>query len=283
MTKPISFVDDLFIVIVLFQQSLAECASYKSLIKARGHVGEFPALMIYDNSPEALNWKSRPSEVIYVHNLSNPGVSKAYNEAHKVASQLNKKWLLLVDQDTEFPKTIFSDYSNAIQKYPQINVFTPSLFDSRGLISPFQLQWGKGSRITSLNSTIYSFTHFKIINSGMLISTDAFKKAGGYNERFPLDYSDMAFLDRVSNHEPDFVLIASRCPHHFSATKKISDLLADLDRFKSFCEATRLYKKTSIQTVILTWIILPRALKLSFQMKDIRFLRIGIDHIIQTE
>lgn len=188
-----------------------------------------------------------------------------------------------MDQDTEFPVTIFSGYFNAVQKYPHVNVFAPSLFDAIGLVSPFQLQWGKGRRIKALTMAIYSLEKFKIINSGMLVSLDAFEKAGGYDERFPLDYSDISFCDRVAKNDPAFVLMQSLCYHHFSATKKISNLLADLDRFKSFCEATRLYKKTSIQTVILTWVILPRALKLSFQMKDIRFLRIGIDHIIQTE
>ena len=39
----------------------------------------------------------------YISDPTNPGVSKAYNVGFELARQLNKKWLLLLDQDTVFP------------------------------------------------------------------------------------------------------------------------------------------------------------------------------------
>ncbi len=268
--------DDLVIVIVLFRQSLLECLAYQSLNKALGHAGQFPVILVYDNSPESLSLKPKDQKLIYLHDSSNPGVSKAYNEGYKLARQLTKKWLLLVDQDTEFPSTIFSDYSNAIQSFPHIRVFSPSLFDSKGLVSPFRLTWGKGRRIRSLNSGIYSLKKFNITNSGLMISADAFEKAGGYDERFLLDYSDISFCERVSKDYPNFGLIQSHCRHHFSATSGSKDLVTAIARFTSFCKAAILYKKISIRPVILIWIIIPRALKLSLQMKDLGFLKVGI-------
>ena len=113
----------------------------------------------------------------------------------------------------------------------------------------------------------------------MLISAEAFEKAGGYDERFPLDYSDISFCERVSRHDPNFGLTSTQCRHHFSATNGSKDLATAMARFTSFCKAARLYKKISIRPVILTWIIIPRALKLSIQMKNVGFLKVGLKYI----
>ena len=113
----------------------------------------------------------------------------------------------------------------------------------------------------------------------MLISLDLFEKAGGYDERFALDYSDLSFLDRVFKNESYFALIPTQCSHDFSDTKDKPDLLTTLDRFKLFCKATCLYKEISIHSVILVWIIIPRAFKLAFKMKNLRFISIGIKYI----
>jgi rhamnosyltransferase len=272
----IPLLDDLLVIIVLFRQSLLECASYQSLCKAVEQSEKFPALLVYDNSPEASSASSSSSSAtIYIHNPHNAGVSKAYNEGSKVARQLNKKWILLADQDTQFPSTIFSDYSNASKNYPHVSIFSPSLFDSCGLVSPFRLLWGKGRRIRSLPSGIYSLEKYKIINSGMLISLSAFEKAGGFDERLPLDYSDICFAERISKVDPNFVLISSKCNHHFSAST-LQDLTSEFERFNSFCKAARAYKNLSHHTVILMWIIIPRAIKLCFARKDLKFLRIGL-------
>ena len=279
LNKPIPLLDDLLIVIVLFRQSLVECASYQSLVNAKGYAKNSPALLIYDNSPEPIDTTSLSSGLIYVHNPTNPGVSKAYNEAYKIARQLNKNWLLLVDQDTEFPSSILLDYSNAILANPQINIFAPLLLDAKNLVSPFQMRLGRGNRIKALKAGLYSIKQFKMVNSGMLISLDSFEKAGGYDERFALDYSDLSFLDRVFKNESYFALIPTQCSHDFSDTKDKPDLLTTLDRFKLFCKATCLYKEISIHSVILVWIIIPRAFKLAFKMKNLRFISIGIKYI----
>jgi GT2 family glycosyltransferase len=278
LTKPISLLDEILIIIVLYKQSLIECESFKSIQLAVGQ--SFGAtLFIYDNSPTAdvipyLN----SIKIKYHHDPSNPGVSKAYNEGLKVAIELNKKWLLLADQDTEFPSSIFSDYSRAIQHHPQATIFVPSMNDSIGLLSPFRLIWGKGSRLKALDTPFQSFRNYKTINSGMLISVATFERAGGYDERFPLDYSDISFSERLSLNDPDFVLIPTKCNHHFSATSDTPDISSEIERFKSFCKAVKLFKKISNQFVSLCWIILPRALKLSFRLKTFSFIKIGLNH-----
>ncbi len=263
----------LLIVLVIYQMKIDDSPAFNSLIKSSSQ--KTITLFIYDNSKFPQSIPTTSWAIIYHHDPTNPGVSKAYNEGFKMAKQLNKKWLLLVDQDTEFPTTIFSDYSNALRAYPQIPIFSPCLSDSKGLVSPFKLCWGKGIRMRAANKTINSLEEFKIINSGMLISLDTFEKAGGYDEQFSLDYSDISFLDRVCKNDTNFVLIPSHCYHYLSATKKNLDLPTELDRFKLFCESARLYKQISKGFVSYIVIIFPRALKLSFRMKNFDFLKIG--------
>ncbi len=264
----------LLVVLVVYEMKINESPAFNSLCKASP---QRPiTFFIYDNSqyPQSIpitNWA-----ITYCHDQSNPRVSKAYNEGHKIAKSLNKKWLLLADQDTEFPINIFLDYSNAIKNYSDARVFAPVLFDSKGLVSPFRLLWGKGRRTKEIKSGEYSLDKYKIINSGTLISVEAFEKAGGCDERFPLDYSDLSFSDRLMVNDPDFILITSRCKHNLSATKEEKDLSMELARFKSFCNAVRLYKKISVRFVSIPWIVLPRALKLSLEMRDSGFLKIAI-------
>ena len=278
MTKPISLLDEILIIIVLYKQSLIACESFKSIQLALGQ-SSGATLFVYDNSPNTVAIPDLNSmKIKYHHDPSNPGVSKAYNEGLKVAVQLKKKWLLLADQDTEFPSSIFSDYSHAIQHHPQVTIFVPSMNDSIGLLSPFRLIWGKGSRLKTLDMPLQSFRNYKTINSGLLISVAAFERAGGYDERFQLDYSDISFSERLAVHDSNFVLIPSICYHNFSATSSITDTLSEIERFKSFCKAVKLFKKINSQFVSLSWIILPRALRLSFKLKTFSFIKIGLNH-----
>ena len=261
--------NDLLVVLVLYEKGLLESVAYKSLTA----IGDF-TFLVYDNSPRP-HYVPRKATLTYRHDPLNPGVSKAYNIGAELAIKKNKKWMLLADQDTVFPPTLFSDYSSAIENNSQMNVFAPTLYDSKGIVSPFQLRWGKGRRIKEIKPGMYSFGKFKIINSGMLISIAAFTKVGGYDERFPLDYSDIRFSDRLCMNDPDFVLIPSRCQHNLSATNEGRNVFAEMDRFKSFCKAVRLYKEVSIQFVSPAWVILPRAIKLCMRIKDFGFLKIA--------
>lgn len=261
--------DELLVVLVLYQKGLLESVAYKSL----SVMGDFPFL-VYDNSPQPHDVPP-VANITYLHNPMNAGVSKAYNTGAALALEKNKKWLLIADQDTVFPPTLFSDYSSAIENNSQMNVFAPTLYDSKGIVSPFQLRWGKGSRIKEIKPGMYSYGKFKIINSGMLISIAAFTKVGGYDERFPLDYSDIRFSDRLYMNDPNFGLIPSRCQHNLSATNEVRNVFAETDRFKSFCKSVRLYKEVSTQFVSPAWVILPRAIKLCMRLKDLGFLKIA--------
>jgi GT2 family glycosyltransferase len=263
------FLQDLLIVIVVFEKNPSDTEAFKSLNSIR----KGAMLVLYDNSPFP-HPCSEIENAIYYHDPSNSGVSKAYNVAGKLAKVNNKKWLLLADQDTVFPDLLLQKYLHAISYYTSLKVFGPSLFDHVGLVSPFSFNRGKGNRIEFLKSGVYEIVKFRFANSGLLISLEAFEAAGGYDERFPLDYSDIVFADRLSKSYTEFVLVDEQCYHAFSGSEKNSDLRT-IARFNTFCLAACLYKKLNPMKVPLYWVLLPRAIKLSLQTGNIQFLKLA--------
>lgn len=278
MTSTAFSFDETLVVIVLYKDLLAQSESFKSLSEAIPKSIRI-SLFVFDNSPTrgALP-HSDAWDITYQHEPSNIGVSLAYNEAFKLASQLQKKWLLLADQDTKFPATLFSDYQTGIEKFPNLQMLVPFLHDSKKLLSPFKLLLGKGIRTEKPISGIHSLKKFKVINSGILISLVAFARAKGYDERFPLDYSDIVFCDRLLSPDSDFVLIDSECHHNFSGARVKSEPETLLTRFIIFCNAVLIYKKISIYHVSVVWIIFPRALKLFFETKNLQFIKTALRH-----
>ncbi|HZX75139.1 MAG TPA: hypothetical protein VFE57_12005, partial [Cyclobacteriaceae bacterium] len=162
-----SFLQELLIVIVVFEKKPLETSAFQSLNSIR----EEALLMIYDNS-------SLPSHVeventIYLHDASNPGVSKAYNTASTLAKSRNKKWLMLADQDTSFPESLFEKYQMAITDSSS-KLIVPLLTDHLGLVSPFRFSKGKGRRIQSIKAGTLELSSFRFANSGVLIALDTF-------------------------------------------------------------------------------------------------------------
>lgn len=263
MLKDTALLNQLLIVIVLYGRQLAQCDAFRSLSRALAQHQDRPFLLIHDNSPEPQACEQQGSwQLTYQSDPSNPGVSKAYNEAFRLARRLDVKWLLLVDQDTDFPADIFTVFASAVQANPNTLVYAPILRDKKGLCSPFRLQKGKGVRLKSIHPGIHAFRELYIINSGMLLAVDAFEKAGGYDESFPLDYSDIAFIERLRLRVTAFCVVEVICRHHHSSSDP--DAVQLLKRFRQFCDATLRYAEGR-QEVKPLRILLPRALRLLAQ------------------
>jgi rhamnosyltransferase len=266
-----SFLQDLAIVIVIFERNPLDSDAFRSLNLIRNGA----MVILYDNSPISHEHKIPKIEnVIYHHDPSNPGVSKAYNVAANIARKINKRWLLLADQDTTFPNQFLEKYQHAVQKYSGVSVFCPRLLDSIGFVSPFLFTRGKGSRAGVIEAETYELKKFRFANSGLLVSLDAFDEAGGYDERFPLDYSDIVFADRLATVHRYFVLVDVQCDHRFSGSEKESGRVL-LKRFDSFCNAAFLYKEIAQGYVPLYSVLLPRAIKLSLQTRNLHFLKLA--------
>jgi rhamnosyltransferase len=267
-----SFLQDLAVVIVIFERNPLDTDAFQSLNLNRNGA----MVVLYDNSPVSQQNKILEiGNVIYHHDPSNPGVSKAYNFAARVARKNNKRWLLLADQDTTFPAQFLEKYRHAIQRHSDVSVFCPRLLDSVGLVSPFLFSRGRGRRAGVIEAGLHELKNFRFANSGLVVSLDAFDEAGGYDERFPLDYSDIVFGDRLADLFKKFLLLDVPCTHPFSGSERNSDTYL-IARFKTFCQAALLYKKTTPLKVPLYWVLLPRAFKLSLQTRDFQFLTLAL-------
>jgi GT2 family glycosyltransferase len=147
--------------------------------------------------------------------------------------------------------------------------------DAHAIISPFRFVSGRGLRIKKASPGIHSFNDLCIINSGMLISLEVFYEVNGFDERFPLDLSDIVFTERVRQRCPDFVLTDAVCYHHFSAVEKPGTVEEGLMRFKKYADAVMLYRKLNHLTLP-GFTILFRSLKLSVKYRSMKFVRAGL-------
>jgi len=259
-----------FFIIVIYECAIGQSASFQSLQK---QLGSQSSLFLFDNSLLAQSVPKTSFTIYYEHHPENPGVSAAYNCGFEKARQLKKKWLFLLDQDTQFDDAIFDNYEKAIRQYPRIEIFTSLLIDKRGIISPFRFLFGRGLRKKVILPGIHSFEKLYLINSGLLISLALFERTGGYDERFPLDFSDMVFIEKLYAQSLKFVLLNARLTHSLSSNSdKTNDAITVLDRFNQFCAAAKLFKKISTRKTILSFIVFPRAFKLFIVKKDFRFL-----------
>ena len=182
------FLEDLLIVVVLFKTKPEDSVTYSCLDLAFRSASVIPEILLYDNSPAPANIKGK--NITYIHDPCNKGVGHAYNNAAIHARGRQKNWMLLLDQDTRVDAALFDHMETAIRTHPSSVAFVPGIRDKIGLLSPFRFSGGRGRRIVAPGGVLPLKTH-RFINSGLLINCSAFTRAGGYDERIPLDFSQV--------------------------------------------------------------------------------------------
>jgi len=270
---PNNFLDDLMVVLVIYKMEISESPAFNSLTVALQSINRMTSIFIYDNSPNALEYKPNENWMItYRNDPSNPGVSKAYNEGFKCGKALNKKWMLLVDQDTEFEKDFFTKCKSGTEVNENEKVFVPIMVDLKGIVSPFQFRFGRGVRLRKIEAGQHQLAEKKFINSGLLISVDPFELSRGFDERYKLDFSDIAFIERLKSVTRTFFVIDSKCTHSLFTTK-CSSLEETLARFKIYCQSANLLGNQTGNFWVLIWKHL-RAIKLSLRFRSLGFIKL---------
>lgn len=266
------FFDSLWVVLVIYKMRIPESPTYQSLTSALQHINQSASLFIYDNSPQ-------PQEVLtnscwnmhYHHDASNVGVSRAYNEGFKNAKSENKKWILFTDQDTIFPDYIFDSYFNIKKENPTMEIFVPTVTVGTKVISPFRFSFGRGTSLSTALRKRYSIDDLKFINSGLLVSSHLFERCNGFDEHFPLDFSDLVFAQRVKKFQREFLIADAVCSHHLSSHEK--SFAVSLNRFRVYLRASKLYGKLYDSSTFLFLNRFLRGLKLSLKFRTVEFLK----------
>lgn len=266
------WLNDTLAVLVLYKTPLGQATAFTSIVSALKKSNYSLDWFVYDNSPAYQEHEFHSnSKITYVHDPKNAGVSRAYNQGFALANKSGKKWLLLLDQDTVFTEDSLEKYYSALITWPQEQCFVPQLHDASGIISPFRFRLGNGLRVKSVKEGIHSFKELQFVNSGLMVSIRAFEQSNGYDEDFPLDFSDYAFIERLHKTVPSFVLVPTTLNHLHSSTSLIS-IEDELKRFRSYYPAAKLFmnkyhpKKNTI--LFRAW---ARAIKLCLKHKTLKF------------
>src|SRR4051812_33172951 len=119
-----------FFIIVLYNCKIEESESYTSIAESLGYENERAYLYIFDNSPQSqVVDQSAPVwlNVVYIHDPLNPGLGVAYNSGAKLATSLNLKWIILLDQDTNFAIDFIKKVNAVMGQVNGIKLFAPRL------------------------------------------------------------------------------------------------------------------------------------------------------------
>ena len=268
-----NFFRELMVVLVIYKMEIDESPAFISLTNALKLVGQKTSILIYDNSPNAHTHTLNENWIItYRYDVSNQGVSKAYNESYEFAKSQNKKWLLLVDQDSAFPTDTFKLYKTAIERF-NCSIIVPRLIDQIGIVSPLKFYLGGGQRQPKIpTDRLLSLQKYFFHNSGLLISIEEFEKAGRYDENFPLDFSDFSFVIRLRTRN-DFFSVADIFVTHDLAATSSSNLNERLARFSTYLKAGHNFKNIYMPWNMSIKIrLFLRALKLAFQYQSFEFI-----------
>ena len=268
-----TWADDTLAVVALYQMRPCEAVSVRSFGSSLEALGSSVDLLIYDNSSteapvetrSAAGWRTR-----YLHDPSNPGVGAAYNAGAALARTLGKRWLLLLDQDTQFPSHAASVYAQSCDEIP-CNLFSPILSHGGAVYSPCHVLHGRGRPAPAAARVpgIQPLAGLHVLNSGLLVQVDLFDRAGGYDSDIRLDFSDFAFLYRVEQETDRICILDLVLDHGLSSHDR--DPVRVANRFVAYCEGAIQYGKLTRDWKVYRTMLL-RSLRLSLRFKSPRFL-----------
>ena len=269
--------DGILIVIVLYKEKLRDSISFKSLNVCK----IANKILVYDNSPVIDNEAVRNKAFFYVHDERNLGVSYAYNEAAQLALKLGKKWLLLLDQDTELPEGFMEDVENMSKAHPPVSLYAMKLYSNGQLISPSGYRYKKGYLLNYIEIGLNKLNNITFLNSGLLISTALFLKAGGYDKNVPLYFSDFVFINRLRRMIDSFVLLPIELIHNLSSNDE-TDIPSFKVRYNFYLDGAFQAMKSERNGYIAYYLTtFLRAVKLTVKLKDFYFMKFYLKKLIQ--
>ncbi|VEB96365.1 rhamnosyltransferase [Cedecea lapagei] len=261
-------------VVVLYKKQISESESINSILDSDDK-DEIKDFFVYNNSPSEYTVpnKYNGANIHVVNDYKNSGVSKAYNEGLSYARKLGYTHVLLLDQDTTFPKHSIDVYKNALAKSPFINLFSPILkTKNEKICSPLRYKCHRGFTVDDFKPGEYSLEHYSPINSGMLINVEAAVNCGGYNEDVYLDFSDFQFIERFKRYNEKFIVVDLVLLQDFSGEEtNVSKLLT---RFNIYCECAKRCERNGFNDdFIYFMMVFARALKLVVKTRKLTFIK----------
>ena len=266
-------------VLVLYKRSLRESETFMSLSKALVGTSRRLDLLVYDNSPESHFDKNvelgYSVNITYIHDSTNPGICKAYNTGFEKALAINKKWLLLLDQDTDITFNYIESLLNAVEKDKNYASIVPVIYSNSNIVSPTRhdfLGRMKAIEEVEVNRVVSNIT---AINSGTCISTKFLKEINGFNTAFPLDMLDHWFNYMINTHNRNTFVINTKLMHKLSVADYNS---ISIDRYEKIIKSERDFALIKDNKLLFSFKLMLRIAKLLingnflFAYKSIKFI-----------
>lgn len=262
--------NNLFIIVVLYNQSCNESISCKDLqeIDFTYNVIIADNSIIKNNNSEICKehkWK-------YINMNGNQGISKAYNKAID-SIDLKDYWVVLLDQDTHINLQYFEKLTESIINKPNLWIKVPIVKNNNHYLSPSIIRKYSIKRVKDTED-IFTNLNLTAINTGMAIYSEVFNTIK-YDERFFLDFIDHNFIRNYNlKFKMKLDVFNSILQQNFSDDKH-DNFTSDVTRFKIFISDYKLFCNTSISGRMYYSIkVFLRSIKLSMIYKDLIFLKI---------
>jgi GT2 family glycosyltransferase len=224
-------------VIVLYKLKAADSPSLQTLLAAAEAVASPEIklqILIQDNTPGGQSTGAFPSYIKYEAAPENPGLAHAYNRALNFAQANNYQWLLTLDQDTTLPRDYLVYMVERVKRLDsdaRICAIVPQMVDKGRNLSPFRFaagfmpRWFDFGYVGTPQQATYA------LNSAAFLRVAALAKIGGYDNRFPLDVSDINLFHRLhADGKRVFVAGDILVSHSFSLLNK--DKRMSMDRYQ---------------------------------------------------
>jgi GT2 family glycosyltransferase len=196
-------------------------------------------VLIWDNSPTAINPLNLPFACEYKHAGRNLGTSGAYNKAMEFADAQGAPWLLLLDQDTtlsdEFlPRML--EYSYRLLESPEVGSVVPFIYSHGNLVSPrLLLSFNRNLQIPLTLNGVCKKKAFAV-NSSTLVRIAALKEIGGYSDEFWLDLSDV-YAFHAMFAQGRYIYVAADLVLQHSLSGQDYDKEMTCERYRNFLAA----------------------------------------------
>ena len=280
---------DVFFVIVIFDKTLNESSSIKSLSFIASETNDLSFhLLIYDNSkiPQRnFNIIAKPNiDYTYIHNPKNPGIAKAYNKGLELAHEKGYKWLILLDDDSSFDISFWSEIHTLTSQNISEDIvsFVPHICHKNNTISPMIINKLGISKPVSLKNTGIFNRRITALNTCATVKIDFLLSIGGFNEYFNLDMLDHWLFKKITENHKKIYVLTSIVQHRLSYHEKE---YIHIERYKNLLKKESAFKQayeTPFFFAIYRLGLIYRALRQFIVLKKKNHAKSTINHFFST-
>ena len=283
----------LHILTVLYKQHLKECQTYRTLLlPAIQRYADKAEVYVADNSPDSFtrdgNKESAQLAGIHFDDMKgNRGLPAAYNrlidrikgsidrDAEGAKADYARDWILITDQDTEFPENYLSVLCD-MAKNTTAAVLAPVVKSGSVILSPCRRAGLRFVPGVSANDYKEELRELFFINSGLAIRADLFYTQNiCYDESLFLDFTDFDLISQIRAASPlSFALLPDVVVRQQFSGAEERTPEADLERYRQYLSDGRVfYKKWFPGNPMGELILRARGLRLARRHGDRRFLK----------